>query len=630
MLPREAKEERVSSKYAAVDGIVSRYAAGNGAPGIGYGVVRDGELVHAGGTGVSRLGGAAPDAETVFRIASMSKSFTASAVLLLRDSGALALDDPAAAYVPELASWPLVTPDAAPVTIRHLLTMTAGFPTDDPWGDRQQGLPVAEFGRLLAGGVSVNWAPGTMFEYSNMGYAILGLVISAVSGMPYPSFVRAALLEPLGMTRTGFEAAEFGPAADGPAPAGLAQGGLAPGGLAQGGLAPGGLAQGYRQAADGWEQVPFDPCGAFAPMGGVFSCVRDLATWVAGFASAFPPGAAGPAGGRHPLPAASRREMQLAQVMIGGRQGRALPGGQAGWPGAYGFGLFVDEDPALGRVVSHSGGYPGFGSNMRWHPATGAGVIALGNGTYAPMGTLAALMLGELVPARPAVYRVALSPAAPGGPWPQTLAAREEVSGLLSAVASLAPGDPEAADALLAAGPFAPNVALDRPHAERRAEIEQLATRIGSFADAPDRGFEHDTPAHCRWFLAGDRGALVQAQIQLSPQLPPRVQSLTLALPPADGSPLARVLDAVIAWLNSGSVSWPESAPVADGVDAGLLARRLRMAATWTGPLARGAFRAGDGESKVTVELSGEHAPGLLSLSADAATGVLHAADVTL
>ena len=76
--------------------------------------------------------------------------------------------------------------------------------------------------------------------------------------------------------------------------------------------------------------------------------------------------------------------MQLPQAVTGWRAPDRLPGGPPAPPAYYGFGLFVDEDPALGRVVSHSGGYPGFGSNMRWHPATGLAVIALGNGTYAP------------------------------------------------------------------------------------------------------------------------------------------------------------------------------------------------------------------------------------------------------
>ena len=192
----------------------------------------------------------------------MSKSFTASAIMLLRDAGALSLDDPAATYVPELAGWVNGAADAGPLTIRHLLTMTAGFPTDDPWGDRQQGLPLDEFDALLARGVSFNWAPGTRFEYSNLGYAILGRVVTAASGVPYDEFIRTRLLAPLGMGRTGFAAEEF-PADE--------------------------LAVGYRRGPDGWQELPFDPYGAFAPMGGVFSCVADLATWSAGFAAAFPP-----------------------------------------------------------------------------------------------------------------------------------------------------------------------------------------------------------------------------------------------------------------------------------------------------------------------------------------------------
>jgi serine-type D-Ala-D-Ala carboxypeptidase/endopeptidase len=616
----------VSGDFAAADAIVGNFAARGGQPGIAYGIVAGGELVHSGGVGQARLGQAGPDgnavpnADTVFRIASMSKSFTASSILALRDDGVLALDDPAARYVPQLASWRGPTADAATVTIRHLLTMTAGFPTDDPWGDRQQGLPIGDFAAMLADGIGFNWAPGTRFEYSNLGYAVLGMVITAASGIPYADFVRTRLLAPLGMSRTGYEAAEF---------AGDA-----------------GLAYGYRRALTGWEQVPFDPHGAFAPMGGVFSTVRDLATWVAGFASALPPGTALPPGnaaeGSHPLRAASRREMQLPQVITGWSKAYPLPGGGAsGGPGAYGFGLFVDEEPDLGRVVSHSGGYPGFGSNMRWHPASGTGVIALGNGTYAPMSSLAAMILDAIVAKRPAAYQIALAPG--GSTWPQTLTARDKVAALVAAVAEAvdtstgdtstgdtSAGDISAGESLLSsAGLFTENVALDRPYAERARDIALLRERLGGISDSQARPAEHDTPAHCRWFLAGSR-AVAQAQIQLSPELPPRVQSLTLAIPPAEGSPLARTLNAVIAWLNSGAASWPESVPVTGGADAGLLARRLRMAAAWTGTVAPGAYRAGDGAASLTVELAGEHAPAILAISVDCATGALRAADVSV
>jgi CubicO group peptidase (beta-lactamase class C family) len=583
--------------FTDVDALAASHQRRGGQPGLAYGIVIGGELVHAAGLGERYLGGPPPDAETVFRIASMTKSFTASAILALRDDGTVKLDDPAEAYVPELRGWPPVSPDSARVSLRHLLTMTAGFPTDDPWGDRQQGLPLEEFGRFLSGGVRFNWAPGTRFEYSNLGYAILGLVITAVTGAAYQDYIRDRLLRPLGMTRTGFEADEFG--------------------------VPG-LARGYRRVTGGggWSEVALDPCGAFAPMGGVFSCVRDLTRWVAGFAAAFPPGDP-ESGGVHPVRRATRREMQLPQVLTGWDKPAGFPGEAGPALSAYGFGLFAEDHPTFGRVVSHSGGYPGFGSNMRWHPATGAGVIALGNSTYAAMTALAARLLDTILGHRepPADgYGVALAPAGTAqrraGPWPETLAARDAVSALLRSW-----DDAEAARL------FSPNVAQDAPFEERREAIALVRERIGDFGDDDSRRPESDTPAHCRWWLAG-QGGVVQAQIQLNPERPPRVQSLTLAVPPALGTPLGDTLSAVLAWLNGTDRAWPPSIPVAGTVDAGLLARRLRMASAWAGQCQLGGYKAGDGTESVAVELAGEHAVLTLTLAVDPASGLLRQADI--
>ncbi len=587
--------------FADVDRLAASYQQRGGQPGLAYGIVLDGELVHAAALGQRRLGGPPPDAGTVFRIASMTKSFTASAILALRDDGVLKLDDAAEEYVPELRGWPSVTPDSPRVSIRHLLTMTAGFPTDDPWGDRQQGLPLEDFARFLSGGVRFNWAPGTRFEYSNLGYAVLGRVITAVTGAAYPDYIRHRLLQPLGMMRTGYEAEEF----------------ETPGLL---GTGPGGTARGYRRTPDGWAEVAFDVAGAFAPMGGIFSCVTDLARWVTGFAAAFPPGEP-EAGGAHPVRRATRREMQLPQVLTGWDKPTAFPGDAAPALSAYGFGLFVEHHPAFGRIVSHSGGYPGFGSNMRWHPASGTGVIALGNSTYAGMMTVATRLLDAALRHREPPgygYGVALAPAGHhgAGPWPETLAAREAVSSLLRSW-----------DDTQASRLFSPNVAQDAPLDERQKVIAMIRERIGDFGDDGGRPPEFDTPAHCRWWLAGDRG-VVQAQIQLDPELPPRVQSLTLAVPPAAGSPLDDTLVALVAWLNGTDRDWPDSIPVAETVDADLLARRLRMAAVWAGPARLGAYRAGDGAASVVVELAGEHATLILALVVDPASGVLRQADI--
>ncbi len=145
----------------SLDARFERLAREAAVPGVAWGVVRDGLLVHSGGAGTIRDGeDRPPDADSVYRIASMTKSFTAATVLLLRDEGRLRLDDPVADHVPALADWAPPTADSPPVTIRDLLTMSSGLPTDDPWGDRQQGLALDAFDRLLADGPSFAWPPG--------------------------------------------------------------------------------------------------------------------------------------------------------------------------------------------------------------------------------------------------------------------------------------------------------------------------------------------------------------------------------------------------------------------------------------------------------------------------------------
>jgi CubicO group peptidase (beta-lactamase class C family) len=564
----------------SIDAIAARWFAGHsGQPGLAYGIVAGGELVHSGGLGGRRAGGAAPDADTVYRIASMTKSFTAAVVLLLRDAGALALDDPAADYVPELTGLRLPATDCPRVTIRHLLTMTAGFPADDPWGDRQQGLDPRQFARLLADGeVRCAWAPGTRFEYSNLGYAILGKVVESVTRQDYAQAVRDRLLTPLRLGRTGYEASEFDPAA---------------------------IAPGYRRDAggDGWLELPPDPYGAFAPMGGVFSCVRDLSRWVGGFAAAFPARDAAPGEGdaSHPLSRASRRNMQLAQVAIAaGGDGTIFR--LAGPPRiSYGFGLFCEDDPAHGDIVQHSGGYPGYGSHMRWHPATGLGVIVLANGTYAPAGALAGELLASVLAssASPAGrsgwsgWRVSGPVPAPVGPWPETLAARDAIDGLLQ------DWHDDVAGRL-----FAPNVDLDQPLAQRRADIAMLRERIGPFQRNAGRPAECESPAHCRWWLTGP-GGTVAVQVRLAPLRRPLVQQLIVAVPPEPASPLARTLLALLAVLSADRAEWPGGVTVAAGLDASEVLRQLRVAHAWAGACSLDSYLAGNGSTAATVRLTG-------------------------
>jgi CubicO group peptidase (beta-lactamase class C family) len=568
---------RTTAVLGGVEALVDSFAADGGQPGLAYGVVRDGDLVHAGGRGLCALPGAraaaagrVPDADTVFRIASMTKSFTAAAILLLRDEGALGLDDEVVRYVPRLAPVGLPTADAAPVTIRTLLTMAGGLPTDDPWGDRQQSLTEDGFDALLAGGLSFAWSPGTVFEYSNLGYALLGRVVADAARQPYREVVTTRLLEPLGLTSTCFDPVD---------------------------VRPDRLAIGHARTASGWAEVPFEPYGAFAPMGGIFSSVRDLARWVGEFTDAYPP--RDDPEGSHVLRRASRREQQQPhRAFLGQLVWSAVDSPPALRSAAYGFGLVVEAHPRYGPVVGHSGGYPGFGSHMRWHPGTGLGAVVLANGTYAMAFTLAERILDTLladeVPRRRAAGDVVDGPApAPGGPWPATRAAAADVEHLL------VNWDDDLAGRL-----FAPNVDLDEPLPARRARIEQVREVLGPLSRDVGGRVEHASPAHQAWWMRGVRGRL-RVEVRLTPERPPRVQTLTLTPVPEPSVDLRRAVTMLRVSLNSTHAAVPPLLAFTEDVDRGALQRLLQAGAAWAGRVAEGEVVGGDGWSETLVRLSG-------------------------
>ena len=154
-----ARARRLAAARPVLDKIYADYAARNHLPGLAYGLVVDGRLVYANALGYSNLAAKTPASpRTVYRIASMTKSFVALAVLRLRDEGRLRLDDPAAKYLPELQSHPPAGLDAPPLTIRQLLSHAAGLPEDNPWGDRQLGRADRDLDALVRRGLPL--APG--------------------------------------------------------------------------------------------------------------------------------------------------------------------------------------------------------------------------------------------------------------------------------------------------------------------------------------------------------------------------------------------------------------------------------------------------------------------------------------
>ena len=563
-----------------IDGVADRVFAGWKVPGLAYGVVRGGELIHARGLGTLRVGeDAPPTSSSVFRIASMTKSFTAATVLLLRDEGRLGLDDPIADHVPELAAVRLPTADSPPITIRHLLTMTAGFPTDDPWGDRQQGLDLGTFSELLRGGLSFAWTPGMRFEYSNLGYGILGRLITNVAGREYREVVRARLLEPLGMTSTGYLESEVEPAR---------------------------LARGYIWRDGEFLEEPIDGYGALASMGGIFTTVEDLARWVSGFIDSEPP--RDDPEGAHPLRRATRREMQRPMVPAGLRMTEAsveaMPEVESL---AYGFGLFTVDDLRIGRIVGHGGGYPGFGSHMRWHPASGLGVVAVANARYAPASLLARDQLAELV-------RAEVVPIRRTRPNAATREAREAVEGLL-----------ERWDDARAADLFAMNVDLDEPIAARKAVIERIRERHGALRPDDDESTESVTSFHHAWWMKGERGGRVRVEILLSPELPPRVQTFAVTSVPQPPAALQLAASRLAAALERAdgrpAIDWPPDVAVGEDVDLDAVRRALGATAARFAPIRLGPPVEGDGEVTATFRLHSDRGDLDLALGLDPEAG---------
>ncbi len=344
-----------ASTLAIIDRTMENYRLDSHIPGMVWGVVKDGKLVHVKGAGVQDIQSNRPvTAETLFRIASMTKSFTALSILKLRDEGKLSLDAPAEIYVPELRGWKYPTDDSPKLRVRDLLTHTAGFVTDDPWGDRQTPLPEADFTRLLSAGVPFTRTPAIAMEYSNLGYALLGRIVSNVSQQPYKDYVQRTLLGPLGMASTGYDVAA--------APSER-------------------RALGYRWESGSWVLEPTMAHGAFGAMGGLQTSANDYTKYVAFLLSAWPSRDGADAG---PVQRSSVRELSQGANFPSVRQRPGTSGADACREAStYGMGMFAAMDCELGLTLSHGGGYPGYGSHVLVLPEYGVGIFAFANRTYA-------------------------------------------------------------------------------------------------------------------------------------------------------------------------------------------------------------------------------------------------------
>jgi len=385
VLAQDSAPKTLDQITPEIDALFAKYQADAHIPGMVYGVVQDGKLAYVKGVGVQDLTEKrAVTSDSRFRIASMTKAFTALAILKLRDDGKLRLDDLAEQHVPEMKGWAYPTQDSPRIRVRDLLHHVGGLVTDDPWGDRQQILPQDDFTKMIAAGVPFSRAPQSAFEYSNYGYALLGRIIANASGMAYADYVQQTILTPLGMTSSGFDVTKT-PKAH--------------------------YARGYRWENERWSPEPEMIDGAFNAMGGLQVSANDYAKWVAFLLSAWPARNDADTG---PVHRATVREMAqgLNFMAVANRIG-ASGATACKQAAAYAMGWRVAQDCDLGLTLAHGGGYPGYGSHVMLMPDHGVGVFALSNRTYAGPSApawdsavamdKAGLLAGRDVPVMPAV-----------------------------------------------------------------------------------------------------------------------------------------------------------------------------------------------------------------------------------
>jgi CubicO group peptidase (beta-lactamase class C family) len=186
----------VSAGAQDIDDFVKGWIASQHVPGASIAVIKDGVLVKAEGYGLADVEHGIPARpDTVFKIGSLSKQFIATGIMLLVQDGKVALGDTVGKYLEGTpAAW-------QPITLRHLLTHTAGMVREAPGFDPQKVQPDIDVIRS-AYSVPLRFAPGEKYEYSNLGYFVLAEIIHKVSGKAWGDFLGERVFTPLGMTAT--------------------------------------------------------------------------------------------------------------------------------------------------------------------------------------------------------------------------------------------------------------------------------------------------------------------------------------------------------------------------------------------------------------------------------------------
>jgi CubicO group peptidase (beta-lactamase class C family) len=553
---RNPDRSKLRTAFPRVEAVFRDTLKSQPTPGLAYGVVVDGELALADGFGIQNIQDKSPvTPDSVFRIASMTKSFTAMSLMKLRDEGKLRLDALVADYVPELAKLRYPTRDSAPIRVRDLLTMSAGLPQDDPWADRQLANSEAQLSELMNDGLTFSNPPGVKYEYSNFGFGILGRIVTNVSGILYQTYVKDNILKPLGMASSTFDIRDVDPKR---------------------------LAMGYRREGNQWvEETPMAD-GSFASIGGLFTTIRDFARYMAFLLSAFPPRDDAESG---PVRRSSVREMQQPWRTRFVTSTRTTPDAPA-WvqSDSYGYGLTSGIDSLLGYTVTHGGGLPGYGTFYRLLPDCGIGIVAFTNLTY----NSPAPRINE------AFYALQKT----GGIVPRALPTAPALTETQTAITRWYESWDDADASARTTDSFWMDLALEK----RRQQFADLRQSFGKCSSVTP--LEPENALRGRWLMKC-RSGNIDVFVTLSPTVPSKIMYLTLT----SAKKLSPDLKALTMQVVRLITQWDEAAAqklFARTIKRGVLQTQFEALRVQYGGLRLGDVLEGDGKTQTRVRLLGK------------------------
>jgi CubicO group peptidase (beta-lactamase class C family) len=375
------RRAKLVAALPAIDGAVAEEMKRQSLPGFAIGIVIDGKLEYEKGFGIADLETKAkPDADTVYRVGSITKSFAGLALLAARDAGQLGVDDPLARWIPEAGGLVYPSRDARPITLRQLASHTSGLPRVGSY-DGDHG-PTEELIAKSLPGFPLEYAPGTGWVYSNLGFSLLGIAIGRAGGASFDDVVTKRILVPLGMTSSYWSPDR---------------------------IPPGRLATAYESTPSGPKPTRPADRGAGSARGGLFSTVRDMARYVAFQLSAYPPRDEPDEG---PIRRATLREAHStgtqmessAELAPATKPGDYLVSYSAS---TYGFGWVKEQSCDFDDLIHHGGAIDSYRAMVAFLPTRGAGVVVMTNFENGDPDAIARRALAELVRTGALAQRVA-------------------------------------------------------------------------------------------------------------------------------------------------------------------------------------------------------------------------------